>query len=63
MKWITTDYKGNPQVWYSGDVIEKIMRACKESGLIEHRDYFGALIAHTANPLAAKIIRIIEGEE
>ena len=26
MKWITTDYKGNQQVWYSGDVIEKILK-------------------------------------
>ena len=24
MKWVRKDYKGNPQVWYSGDVIEKI---------------------------------------
>lgn len=24
MKWIRNDYKGNPQVWYSGDVINRI---------------------------------------
>ena len=24
MKWVTTDYKGNPQVWYSGEVINRI---------------------------------------
>ena len=24
MKWVTKDYKGNQQVWYSEDVIEKI---------------------------------------
>ena len=28
MKWVTTDYKGNEQIWYSGDVIQKIMSAC-----------------------------------
>ena len=28
MKWVTTDYKGNPQVWYTGDVIEKIIKLC-----------------------------------
>lgn len=25
MKWITTDYKGNKKVWYSEDVIKKII--------------------------------------
>ena len=25
MKWVTTDYKGNKKVWYSEDVIEKII--------------------------------------
>lgn len=24
MKWIRNDYKGNPQVWYSGEVINRI---------------------------------------
>ena len=23
MKWVTTDYKGNPKVWYSEDEITK----------------------------------------
>lgn len=25
MKWITTDYKGDKKVWYSENVIEKII--------------------------------------
>ena len=25
MKWVTTDYKGNKKVWYSEDVIKKII--------------------------------------
>lgn len=29
MKWVKEDYKGNPQTWYSGDVIEKIYRIAK----------------------------------
>ena len=28
MKWVKEDYKGNPQTWYSGDVIEKIKDIC-----------------------------------
>lgn len=24
MKWITKDYKGNKQVWYSGDILDRI---------------------------------------
>ena len=30
MKWVTKDYKGNPQVWYSWDVIEKIKERLKD---------------------------------
>ena len=30
MKWVTKDYKGNPQVWYSGDVVEKIKERLKD---------------------------------
>lgn len=29
MKWTTTNYKGEPVTWYSGDVIEKIYRIAK----------------------------------
>lgn len=28
MKWTTQDYKGNKQVWYSEDMIEKIKKIC-----------------------------------
>ena len=31
MKWITTDYKGDKQIWYSEDVIEKIKYIVKHS--------------------------------
>lgn len=24
MKWITKDYKGNEQIWYSGDILKEI---------------------------------------
>ena len=30
MKWNTTNYKGEPVVWYSGDVIEKIKSYIKD---------------------------------
>lgn len=30
MKWVTTDYKGNPQVWYSEDVINKYRNCLTE---------------------------------
>lgn len=63
MKWNTTNYKGEPVTWYSGDVIERILQICKEEGLIAHKNIYGTLIAHTANPAAAKILRIIEGED
>ena len=63
MKWVTTDYKGNEQIWYSGDVIQKIMSACIKNGIINHYDAKGNLIAQTGNSLAAKIMRIVESEE
>lgn len=28
MKWVTTNYKGDEQIWYSGDLIEKIKELC-----------------------------------
>lgn len=63
MKWITKDYKGNEQVWYSQDVIKNIMHTCVEFGIINHYDKRGKILAQTANPLSAKIMRIIESEE
>lgn len=29
MKWAKADYKGNVQVWYSGDLINEIKRLCE----------------------------------
>lgn len=63
MKWIKTDYKGNEQIWYSDDVIQSIMSTCIKNGIVNHYDAKGNLIAQTGNPLAAKIIKIIESED
>lgn len=63
MKWTKQDYKGNEQVWYSGDVIEKIKETCKTFGLISYHDKQGKLIAQTGNPVTAMILRIIEESE
>lgn len=49
--WITTDYKGDKQVWYSADVIEKIVDMCHDiNGL-------------GAKTLAEEILKIIESED
>ena len=63
MKWVKTDYKGNEQIWYSDDVIQNIMRKKKKNGIVNHYDAKGNLIAQTGNPLAAKIMKIIESED
>lgn len=63
MKWIKTDYKGNEQIWYSDDVIQSIMSTCVKNGIVNHYDAEGNLIAQTGNPLAAKIMKIIESED
>lgn len=63
MKWVKADYKGNEQIWYSDDVIQSIMSACIKNGIVNHYDAKGNLIAQTGNPLAAKIIKIIESED
>lgn len=63
VKWTTSDYKGNPQIWYSGDVIKQIKETCKTFGLISYHNKQGKLIAQTNNPVAAKILRIIEESE
>jgi hypothetical protein len=44
MKWVTTDYKGNPKVWYSGEVIEKIKEKCKEYSRKQNFDPFAEWI-------------------
>ena len=63
MKWKTENHKGEEQIWYSGDVIELIKQTCYNFGLIHHTNNFGQIIASEANPLATKIIRIIENED
>lgn len=61
-KWVLDTFEGK-KVWYSGDVIESIMSACIKNGIINHYDAKGNLIAQTGNPLAAKIMKIIESED
>lgn len=62
MKWVKRDYKGNTQTWYSADFVEQIRQTCYDSGLIHHKNKFEELVAVEGNPLAAKILRIIESE-
>ena len=31
MIWKTTDYKGNPVTWYSGDVIDRIKKVVQDN--------------------------------
>jgi hypothetical protein len=44
MKWIRKDYKGNPQIWYSGDVIEKIKEKSQEYSKKQNFDPFAEWI-------------------
>lgn len=63
MKWTLKNAMGEVVTWYLKDVIDKILQVCKEQGLIAHKNINGDLIAHTVNPIAAKIIKIIESED
>lgn len=38
MKWTKTDCFGNPQVWYSADVIERIYKLAKECNYLDDRE-------------------------
>ena len=49
MKWVRKDYKGEEQVWYSGDLIDRIV------SFIQHNDHLP--------PREAKILKIIEESE
>lgn len=51
--WITTDYKGNKQVWYEGELVEKIKAECKEC-YQNNVKYYG---------LALKILEMIQENE
>lgn len=61
-KWVLDTYQGK-KIWYSDDVIQSIMSACVKNGIVNHYDAKGNLIAQTGNPLAAKIMKIIESED
>lgn len=70
MKWITKDYKGNEQIWYSGDVIRKI-----ENMILKNIDgdtcsrcdgcgyHNGCGDKHCAVYQANEIIKLIESED
>lgn len=62
MKWVKQDYKGNEQIWYSADFVEQIRQTCYDSGLLRVRNALGKTIGVEPNPLAGKIIRLIESE-
>lgn len=57
MKWITKNYKGKKQVWYSGDVIDKIVLECEEQ-MCEKDD-----CDHECKCLPKIILDILEDEE
>ena len=50
MKWNTTDYKGNPVTYYTGDVIEKIKELCNEN-------------VSESYQIIKKILKFIENED
>lgn len=55
MKWVTTDYKGNPVTYYTGDVIETI------KGIVNafEKDCEGKV----CNCLCCAILEFIESED
>jgi hypothetical protein len=65
--WVTTNYKGERQVWYSENVIQEIKNICAEEACkhITYPDGRGGMtLEYTgAVDFAAKIIEIINKEE
>lgn len=51
MKWVTKDYKGNEQIWYSGIVIDRIKQIVQEA--IKKRP-------HSDNSILEKVLKIIQ---
>jgi len=61
MKWIKQDIYGNEQIWYSGDVIEKIKEECLNNALLYHQ--YGVTPVGMVNPVIQRIYQIIESED
>jgi hypothetical protein len=65
--WVTTNYKGERQVWYSEDLIKKIINACVDEThkYITYPDKSGGMtLEYTgAVDFASKILSIIKEEE
>lgn len=59
MKWVKKDVFGNEQVWYSGDVIEKILEVANDHSC-EFCDDLGGC---ADGCIPAEIRRIIESED
>lgn len=56
MKWITQNYKGEEQVWYSEDVMQKIREKCEEY----HQQFCCNVNTYQ---FATDILQIIESED
>lgn len=57
MKWIV-DRIGKEQTWYSGDVIEKIKKACEQN----EKDSFCYDCIYEGG-IAKKVLQIVESED
>lgn len=63
MKWITKNYRGDEQIWYSGDVIEDIISVCIKNEIINNNNMKDNFVNTIENSLALKIMQIIENED
>lgn len=63
MKWITKNYRGDEQIWYSGDVIEDIISVCIKNEIISNDNIGNSFVNTIENSLALKIMQIIENED
>ena len=61
MIWRLKNHEGE-KVWYSKDVIDRILQICKDTGFLTYQVREGVM-ARKENWLAAKIITIIENED
>ena len=58
MKWITTDYKGNKKVWYSGEVINRIREWATAEILAKK---YGAIYEDDACETILKFLNEVDG--
>lgn len=61
MKWIRKDYKGNPQVWYSGDVIEECKKTLNyiQTAAKTYEPFVNRMIIEKCK----EMLKLIESEE